>query len=98
MKHTHWIDCDCKSHRRKCSLHPDVIPPGYRWDGGIWEASFLRVGDLFLWQEQAAIVTRYEEGMLSDTLHARFCDGDGIEDALSFGSTTILWTLEKVSN
>ena len=56
MKQVHWIDCGCKSCRKKCELAPDSVPAGYRWDGGIWAASFKRVGDLLLYDGQAAEV------------------------------------------
>lgn len=73
MKQVHWVDCDCSNRRKKCELAPDFIPAGYRWDGGIWAASFKRVGDLLLYDGQAAEVVRCAAPDGEDTNYSLWC-------------------------
>lgn len=96
MKQPHWVDCDCGNRRRKCSFHPDSVPAGYRWDGGIWEASFKRVGDLLLYGDKAAEVVRCAAPDGAETNHMIWVKIEGEDAERELDGTNIVWTLERL--
>jgi hypothetical protein len=91
----HWIDCDCRNRRKKCEFAPDFVPAGYRWDGGIWAASYMRVESLLLYGKQAAevIACAAPDGAEENhTIKVKIADEEAEHE---LDDTEVVWTLEK---
>lgn len=97
MKQPHWVDCDCENRRKKCEFAPDSVPAGYRWDGGIWAASYKREGDLLLYGDKAAEVVRCAAPDGDEDNHTIWVKVEGEDAEHEISGDDVVWTLERVS-